>query len=96
MSIAIGGGGGSAIKSIQRGHGYFYNSNGGTITITAVDTDKTMVNICGPAGMRYSNSQTTQGASLMCDLTNSTTLTFEAAGQNVYVNYYSYEVIEFE
>ena len=99
--------GNRVIKSIQRGS-TAKGGGGGTVTINAVDTDKTMVNVSVATGrQRYINGtdyavQQSIGASVV--LTNSTTITIangaydttSGTGYTFSVPTISYEVVEYE
>lgn len=99
--------GNRVIKSIQRGT-TAKGGGGGTVTINAVDTDKTMVNVSvGTGRQRYINGtdyayQQSIGASVV--LTNSTTITIAngiydsttGTGYTFSVPTVSYEVVEYE
>ena len=99
--------GNRVIKSIQRGT-TGKGGSGGTVTINAVDTDKTMVNVSVATGkQRYINGtdyayQQSIGANVV--LTDSTTLTIangtydttSGTGYTFTVPTVSYEVVEYE
>ena len=100
--------GNRVIKSIQRGT-TGKGGSGGTVTINAVDTDKTMVNVSVATGRQRSIQtasnyavQQSIGASVV--LTDSTTLTIangtydttSGTGYTFTVPTVSYEVVEYE
>ena len=101
--------GNRVIKSIQRGS-TTQGGGGGTVTINAVDTDKTMVNVSVATGrQRFTQTSTIAyayqqsiGASVV--LTNSTTITIQngtydtttGTGYTFTVPTISYEVVEYE
>ena len=99
--------GNRVIKSIQRGN-TGKGGSGGTVTINAVDTDKTMVNVSVATGNNIITVTDSEayaqsiGASVV--LTNSTTITIAngtyntttGSGYAFVVPTVAYEVVEYE
>lgn len=90
LSQFLGGvGGGSVIKSIQRGESILAGSSGTTLNITigAVDVDKTMVNVAGGSANELGNFTRAR-------LIDSTTLRINKVATSG-TSVTSWEVIEF-
>ena len=84
------GGGGGGVKSVQRGKVSIPTSaNFVTVTITAVDTTKTMCNFLGVSCVADVNALTRMS------LTNSTTLTFTRSNSSGASGTISWEVMEY-
>lgn len=81
---------GGRIKSIQRSSGILNNNISSTVTINAVDTTKTIINVTG-AGC---TDATRSGDFPLMVLTNSTTVSISRSIGNA-SGPYSFEVVEF-
>jgi hypothetical protein len=87
--------GNRVIKSIQRGTGNYADESSDTVTINAVDLDKSFLTFGGPGSMKVTSGTNTAGGSFQATLSNTTTISFYSTG-SVYRLYYAWEVIEYE
>jgi|8_EtaG_2_1085327.scaffolds.fasta_scaffold00443_13 hypothetical protein len=87
--------GNKVIKSIQRGNANYYNESTDTVSINAVDLDKSFLTFGGPGTMRYTNSTNPQAGTFRAWLNSTTQISFYSTN-SIYVLYYSWEVIEYE
>ena len=86
--------GNKVIESIQRGQAQLEDNSSDTVTITAVDLTKSVLNFIGPGSMRYNTGTNTAAGGVRAYLSNSTTITVDAQG-SLYRVTYSWEVIEY-
>tara|TARA_R100001126_G_scaffold97957_1_gene71722 strand:- start:442 stop:717 length:276 start_codon:yes stop_codon:yes gene_type:complete len=87
--------GNRVIKSIQRGTSYIADDYSSTVTITAVDTDKSLLSMVGPGSMRRTSGSSAAANAVKLVLTNSTTITADS-WSSLYRAYWTWEVVEYE
>jgi len=87
--------GNRVIKSVQRGTDYFADESSSTVTITAVDTAKSSLNMVGSGSTRRTSGTNAEGGMVKLVFTNSTTITGECH-TSLYRAYWSWEVVEYE
>jgi len=87
--------GNRVIKSIQRGTDYLADESSSTVTITAVDTDKSALSFVGSGSARRTSGTSAESGMTKGVFTNSTTITGQCH-TSIYRAYWSWEVIEYE